>query len=699
MLAVLAVSALAQPLEDVSLRYGEKGVVATIALTSPVQYLRHFPEKRARFLEIFYDRAPGASLDEKWLDNEVRSSPPSSLIPGFTVTTRDQQTKPKLVIEFSREADYVVEPGKDGHSIVLTIRPDKAQISAKSALPLLPLIGPVAVPAADADPALLEIAQQARTLMIKGRDALSSKNNEEAVGAFNQLLLLPPNDYSRDAQEWVGVARERSGQIDKAKIEYELYLTLYPTGEGTGWVKQRLDNLSGQASGEKVKMGDVDSKKQAAQYIAFGGITSRYYWGSSTVDTSYVFNNVLTNTSYSDTDQSALITNVDASARYLTDEYDNRIVFRDVVTKDFLYQPSNSNRVNTAYAEIKDRTLDYSIRVGRQSPNQVGVMGRFDGISGGYGILDGVRINAAAGTLADNTTDNQPSFVATSLDMGPYTGYFVSQKLEGYPDRRAVGAEYRYFEQGRTAYALVDYDIYFAELNTAMLMGTLDIGSGTTLNILADHRRSPTLSIRNALNGAGVSTVAALRQTMTAQSLRDLALARTATADFTQVGATHKLSEKWQLGVDLKLSSISGLSASGTTAQEGILTATDGTGTESTVTVQAIGNNLFRKHDLLSSNVSVMSGKSRDAYSLYLFYQMQLTEKWTLDSSWMMYTQDDPVNGKLTRNSPMVRTSYRITDRFSADADLGVDLTDTSGPTSSNTATRTYFSTGVRWEF
>ena len=40
--------ATAQPLDDVGLEYQDQGIVATIRLTGPVQYLRHFPESQAR---------------------------------------------------------------------------------------------------------------------------------------------------------------------------------------------------------------------------------------------------------------------------------------------------------------------------------------------------------------------------------------------------------------------------------------------------------------------------------------------------------------------------------------------------------------------------------------------------------------------------------------------------------------------------
>jgi len=80
--------------------------------------------------------------------------------------------------------------------------------------------------------------------MEQGRDALAAKTNEAATEALNKLLLLPPNDYTQDGQEWIGVARDRSGQDDKAKVEYDLYLRMYPDGPGAARVAQRMTGLS-----------------------------------------------------------------------------------------------------------------------------------------------------------------------------------------------------------------------------------------------------------------------------------------------------------------------------------------------------------------------------------------------------------------------------------------------------------------------
>jgi len=612
----------AQPLDDVSLEFQDQGVVATIRLSGPVRYVSHFPESHGKTLEIYYERVSGATSNELWVDNEVRNSPPSGLIPSFTVTSRDQKTKPRLVIEFSREAEYSVAAGKDNRSLLITIRPEKLPVST-GALPFLPTIMPAVTPAPAAtltaeQAAAAESNQQARALMVQGRDALAAKNNEAAVEAFNKLLLLPPNDYTQDGQEWVGVARERANQKERAKIEYELYLRLYPEGASAARVAQRLAGLSGQGADQGIV--ETAEKKRQARWMTFGSVSSRYYLGRTNIESTQTFNNAPETLKTSLTDQSMLITSLDASERYVSEEYDGRLVFRDVGTKNFLVNQPSQNRVYAAYGEIKSRTKDYLIRAGRQSSYGGGVLGRFDGLAGSYGNAEDLRFNAVVGSLADYSQGSKPRFVGASVDSGALSFYGINQTVDGLTDRRGLGAEWRYFEDKKTAYALLDYDSYFKALNAAQFMGTMG-ALGGTVNFMVDHRRSPSLSIRNALNGAGTSSINELLQQpgMTESRLRELALARTATSNMGQVGLTVPFREKWQVGGDVRLSNTSGLDASGTTTLEGILAATPSRGTEKSVTAQLIGSGLYKEGDIWSGSLTYTTSSAVTGYSLYLY--------------------------------------------------------------------------------
>lgn len=713
--------AVAQPLDDVSLEYQSQGVVATIHLTGPVQYLRHFPESHGNTLDIYYARVAGATSTETWVDGEVRKSPPSRLIPGFTVTTRDQQTNPRLVIEFSREAEFSVSAGKDNRSILVTIIPDRQPV-ADVPLPLLPAIKPEVPPAAGGtlkpeEAGAAETNREARALMIQGRDALAAKNNDAAVDALNKLLLLPPNDYTQDGQEWIGVARERSGQPDKAKVEYDLYLRLYPNGDGAARVAERLNDLSGTGSKSK-SMAVSAEKKQAASMMAFGSVSSRYYFGRSKISTTNTFNGATTTDTLSLTDQSMLISSVDASERYRTENYDSRLVFRDVNTRNFLANQPSQNQVSSAYAEIKGRTQSYLLRVGRQTSNGGGVLGRFDGLAASYGDAQDLRVNTVAGALVDYSQGTKPKFLGASVDRGVLSFYGINQTLEGLQDRRAVGTEFRYFDDKKNAFGLLDYDTYFKAVNAAQFMGMtkgLTLLPNSTLSFMLDHRKTPSLSIRNALNGATTSSVSDLLQTMSVSSLRELALARTAISNMGQVGITIPVREKWQVGGDFRLTNTTGLGASGQTIDpvtglpitqgtgtqtpQGFVQPTPGRGLEKSVTGQVIGSGLYTQGDIWSGSMTFSTSGSVNGQSVFFYNHTQINNFWTIDTTLQLASYKDQFGGKTTQTMPMVRGSYRFRDRFTFDADCGYQKINYSGPQSSNDTIRLFTSAGVRWDF
>lgn len=698
--APLAATAL--PLDDVGLEYKTDGIVATIRMTSPVQYLRHFPESSGNTLEIYYDRPQGTPADEVWADNEVRKSPPSGLIPGFTVTTRDQKTKPRLVIEFSRAADFTVTAGKDNRSFLITIRPDRLQ-AAPVALPLLPTVGPEAVlPAGKVltpeETNLFENNKQARALMVQGRDALAAKNNEAAVEAFNKLLLLPPNDYTEAGQEWVGVARQRAGQFDKAKTEFDLYLNLYPQSEGVPRVMQRLAALAGTKEADGIV--EATEKKREATFMTFGSVSAHYYAGHSKIDSTQTFNNAPETQSLNLTDQNMMITTEDVVGRYVSDEYDGRMVFRGSNTFNFLSNKSNQTRLTAMYGEIKSRKQDYMLRVGRQSAYGGGVMGRFDGVAGSFGDAQQLRVNGVAGSLADYSQGTKPSFFGASADMGAFSVYGINQSVGGLLDRRAVGTEWRYFQDKTTAFAMVDYDVNFKALNAAQIIGMQGL-SGINLNFMLDHRRTPSLSIRNALNGALTSNVSDLLQTMSASSLRQLALDRTATSNMAQLGATMPFAQKFQVGGDVRISNTTGLPASSVvgTPLAGTLAAVPSRGTEKSVTGQVIGSSLYMEGDIWSASTTFSTSSAVNGHSIFVYNHTSFQSGWMMDTSLQLYRQTDQFGGVVTRTSPMVRGSYRLKDQWTFDADGGIESTKNTGAQVKTSTLRFFASAGVRWDF
>lgn len=583
---------------------------------------------------------------------------------------------------------------------VIPVTAAEQKASEKTALPHIPL-APAAAPvpepraAAMTPVAFSPVDEQAEKLMARGRDALTAGNNAAAFEAFDRILRLPPNRYTQDAQEYAGLARERAGEIAAAKREYELYLRLYPEGEGAERVRQRLANLAPVQTAAPLK---APKKKRATETSVYGSLSQYYYHGASRIETTTTSATTTTTDTFSNTDQSALVTNVDLVGRYRSERFDNRVVFRDNWTKNF-NDIDDRNRLTAAYFETRHRQLDAGVRIGRQPGYTGGVLGRFDGALINYAVLPKFRVDLVAGSPVEILSDLDKKFYGVNLDMGTFAEhwggatYFISQEVDGILDRQAVGGELRYFDPKRSFFGLMDYDTSYAVLNTAMLQGTWQTAAGTTLNVLADRRKTPAMQTSNALIGESVTTIDALLQTLSEDEIRRYAKARTADASLYLIGAAHPVSAKWQLGGDIRVSDISGTEA------VGAVPAMPGTGNIYTYTAQAIGTGLITGRDSTVAALSFINGATYDGTSVSLTNRTLVGANWTYDTALRWYEQEDDFGTELTRFLPTFRVAYRWTERMTLEAELGTERAKTDSATTHENVNRDFFYVGYRWDF
>jgi hypothetical protein len=264
--------------------------------------------------------------------------------------------------------------------------------------------------------------------------------------------------------------------------------------------------------------------------------------------------------------------------------------------------------------------------------------------------------------------------------------------VSGLEDRFGVGGEFRYFDAERNVYSLVDYDPTFGALNIGMVQGTWQFPTQTTLNFIADYRRTPTLQLTNALVTNPTSTIDALVQTYGIGGTRELAKTVTPISKVYLVGLTQQLSPKWQLGFDFRLSSLDG------TPAVQALPATAGTGNVYTYTLQAIGNSLTRFQDILVVNASALRGNQFDAWLVGLDYRFVVLQNLTLEPLLRYYRQHDNAGLELTRTSPGFRASWRIRERFSLEAEFDLERTRSTGPLVDDDVVRRFFYIGWRWD-
>ena len=645
------------------------------------------------------------------------TTPPATAakVPAPSVPT-DVATQPKV-----SPPQAVLPPAVASQpALVPAVKPAQPPRFRKDDLPPFPEIVQPA-PAAEniAPSANLSLADQvqqennkAAALMIKARNALFSGELFVAIDALNNVLKLAPNKYSQDAQIWIGIAREKSGQQVKAKFEYESYLKLYPEGPAATWAKDRLAKLNAVQQGASTQQA-AQSQAPGSEFQTseYGSFSLYYYRGASNTDTLTSNGTTQTPSSISLTDQSSLISNMSMTARAYNNEFDNRLVFQDFYSKNFLTGQDSKNRLNAAFFEVKNRVDNYSARIGRQSALGGGVLGRFDGISAGYGFQSDWRANVVAGQLSDTVLGLQPVFFGTSMDFGVKSQlggsvYAIKQTVGGMTDREAAGGYLRYFEQSATAVMMLDYDLQFKEINMLTLQGSYSSQSGTSYNFMWDRRKTPSLSIRNAVNGTTTSLDTLRQNGWTTDDLLSLAKLRTAVSNMAQIGMTNRIKDNWQMGSDITVTNTSGLPESGTlnpdgtTGLEGFVPASASTGNAWTITERIIGNSVFSDSDVSMCSVSYSKSDFMQGKTLLLNSHSYLHEQWTIDETLRLYWQTDSTGGNQTISAPVVRLGYRMKKNLMLETEAGVDLSkSTPSALQSSNTTRTYFSFGFRQDF
>ncbi len=455
--------------------------------------------------------------------------------------------------------------------------------------------------AAPTDPPLPD--EQRAKMLKDARQALDQRRFPEAVDLLTRLLRQPEYPARADAQELLGLVRERAGQLAQAKAEYEEYLRRYPNGAAAARVRSRLQALI--SASLQPSSGTTFQAAAPERWTMAGSASVSYQYGK---DQTVSLGNTTTNNTLS----SALVYG-DLLLRDRGERYDFTARIDAGYAQNFVstFNLGNQDQTTAAYLEVTDKTFGLTGRFGRQTLASQGIVGLFDGAFVGLQLNPKWSVSAAAGLpvyTGFTTGTGQQKFGTVTAEFDPFHQtwvfdvYAFDQINAGLTERRSIGLQTRYSESGRTAVILVDYDIAFQQLNSATLIGNAKVGESWVLGFDADHRRSPLLELSNSLIGLNSPDVAALQAQyqLTPQQLRQLALDRTAISDTLVLSASRSLGERWQFMADLGALELSGTPASPAVQATGFpgVPAMPSTGLDKNASVQFSGSSLIQASDL-----------------------------------------------------------------------------------------------------
>ena len=549
--------------------------------------------------------------------------------------------------------------------------------------------------------AAAKVDSQAADLFSKGQLALTQQRWQQAVTAFNQVLLLPPNASSQQAQALIGAAWEGLKQTDKARIEYQLYLRLYPQGEAVARVAQRFEALGGALSSEATAGQKPAPGSAQSGFNSTGSISQYYYGGRSKTDSLVNIAAGIDQNTLSRTNQSTLVTSLDITGRYKSDNSETKLVLRDTYSKNFITSTNTQSGLSAVYVDYRFLQPQLDLRVGRQSAIGGSLFGLFDGVSLAMPLWNKIKLNAMAGVPA-NTLVTAPAqrLAGLMLEADNLVDHWggnvslVDQTTQSISDRRAAGFELRYFGDAVSMYTQLDYDLNFRTLNAVTLQSSVQGPLGTTMTLLLDSRKAPSLQLSDALISSGMTSLQTLLQLKSLAEVKDMALGTAAQARQALFSVSRALSPKWQGTLDLRYSDVGALPAVGD------FQAMPATGAQYNVSMQLTGSNLYSSRDINGFNLSVMHSETlRGTQLAYNNLTGFMDNKASFEPSIRVYSQTDNTATKVLRVSPGVRLSYKLSDRASLLGETIFERSTTEGPTNHEDSSALFFYLGYRYDF
>jgi tetratricopeptide (TPR) repeat protein len=459
-------------------------------------------------------------------------------------------------------------------------------------------VAPIPVERIGSDPPLPP--EVLKTTMADARAAMSARDYPKAIALLTKLQRQPEFPDRARAQELLGLARERSGQLAHAKAEYEEYLRRYAHGEAAERVAFRLRIL--RAAEAKARTGREGSGDTKGWEVSGGVAQTARYDGSRLSNGAPPPNSQPVPAAPTITDN-ALFNDVDLLARRRGETLDWIGRLSAGYDKSFTqdqFALGNPTRVSLASIEVLDRSLGLLGRFGRQANNTDGILGTFDGLFLSWQFKPSWAINAAAGYPVEQlilSPQTQERFETLALAYTPPNAHWdgsvfaSTQQFQGLRDRQAVGLEGRYLASHASLVAVVDYDTAYHSLNTASVLGTLQLPARWSVSFDAERRNSPVLTTRNALIGQTFTDLTQLEQVFTPAQIYQLALDRTPITDNYSITATRPLGQRFQL------TTIVSATQTGASPASGGVAAVPASGLLLTYQAQLYASNLWHPGD------------------------------------------------------------------------------------------------------
>ncbi len=230
----------------------------------------------------------------------------------------------------------------------------------------------------------------------------------------------------------------------------------------------------------------------------------------------------------------------------------------------------------------------------------------------------------------------------------------INQTIGDLTDRQAIGGEFRYRNNRTAVFGLLDYDLFFDELNALMVSGSWSSADKLRFNWSLNHRKSPYISTRNALLGQSADSLEELQSFfLSDEEILDLAIDRTLESSTATLTVSRPLNDTFDISSNLTWMDISGAPESG-----GVVEIID-TDAQVYANIYLGARNLYSENDRSQLGIRASNLATSDVWSVFINSQYAITKSWNIRVK-IRYDDRTNDNGAIQQNiSPGIRLQYQ----------------------------------------